>query len=116
IDVGSGSGAGGLSAAALAGPASTVVLTDINRRALRFSRINAALNGVRVQMIESDLFAAVVGQFDLIISNPPYLVDPLARLYRHGGGELGSDLSVNIVEQGMARLAPGGRLLLYTGS
>jgi methylase of polypeptide subunit release factors len=116
IDIGSGSGAGGLYAAALAGPASTVVLTDINRRALRFSRINAALNGVRIELIESDLFAAVEGQFDLIVSNPPYLVDPLARLYRHGGGELGSDLSVNIVDQGMAHLAPGGRLLLYTGS
>jgi len=116
IDIGSGSGAGGLYAAALAGPASTLVLTDINRRALRFSRINAALNGVRAEIVESDLFAAVEGQFDLIVSNPPYLIDPLARLYRHGGGELGSDLSVDIVEQGVAHLAPGGRLLLYTGS
>jgi methylase of polypeptide subunit release factors len=116
IDIGSGSGAGGLHAATLADP-STVVLTDINRNALRLSRINAALNGVRnVEIIASDLFAAVEGQFDLIVSNPPYLVDPLARLYRHGGGELGSDLSVNIVEQGIAHLAPGGRLLLYTGS
>ena len=60
--------------------------------------------------------SAFEGQFDLILSNPPYLADPLARLYRHGGGELGSELSVQIVEQGIRRLAPGGRLVLYTGS
>jgi release factor glutamine methyltransferase len=117
IDIGSGSGAGGLHAAALADPSATLVLTDINHSALRFSRINAALNGARnVHIVESDLFAAVEGQFELIVSNPPYLVDPLARLYRHGGGALGSDLSVNIAEQGIVHLAPGGRLLLYTGS
>jgi methylase of polypeptide subunit release factors len=117
VDIGSGSGAGGLYAGTFADPSSKVVLTDINAGALRFSRINAALNGARnVEIIKSDLFAALEGQFDLIISNPPYLVDPLARLYRHGGGKLGSDLSVKIVDQGITRLAPGGRLLLYTGS
>jgi methylase of polypeptide subunit release factors len=117
IDIGSGSGAGGLHAAALSDPSSTLVLTDINQSALRFSRINAALNGVHnVEIVESDVFAAVEGQFDLIVSNPPYLVDPLARLYRHGGGLLGFDLSVKIAEQSIAHLAPGGRLLLYTGS
>jgi methylase of polypeptide subunit release factors len=118
IDVGAGSGAGGLHAAALLHDASpSILLADINRHALRFSRINAAINGVRnVRAVASDLFSGVDGVFDLIISNPPYLVDPLERLYRHGGGELGSALSVRIVEQGIERLAPGGRLLLYTGS
>lgn len=118
LDVGAGSGAGGLHGAALMAHASpTVTLTDINRRALRFSRINAALNGISsVRTVESDLFAAVDGRYDFIISNPPYLVDPLARLYRHGGGELGFELSLKIIEQGIAHLAPGGRLVLYTGS
>ena len=118
IDIGAGSGAGGLHAAALLRRVSPdVVLTDINRNALRFSRINALLNEVpNVDVIESDLFAAVDGKFDLIISNPPYLVDRLKRAYRHGGGELGSALSVRIVEEGIDRLAPGGRLLLYTGA
>lgn len=118
IDVGAGSGAGGLHAAALlAANSPTLFLTDINSRALRYSRINAALNGVpNVHAVESDLFDSVDGAFDLIISNPPYLVDPLARLYRHGGGELGFELSLRIVEQGIERLEPGGRLILYTGS
>jgi methylase of polypeptide subunit release factors len=118
IDVGAGSGAGGLHAAALLADASpNVVLSDINPRALRYCRINAALNDMDfVETVQSDLFEDIDGKFDLIISNPPYLVDPLARLYRHGGGDLGCELSLKIVEQSIARLAPGGRLLLYTGS
>jgi len=118
LDVGAGSGAGGLHAAfLLQNAAPDVILSDINHRALRFSRINAELNGhADTTIIESDLYDAVDGTFDMIISNPPYLVDPLARTYRHGGGELGSALSVRIAEEGIARLRPGGRLLLYTGS
>jgi len=118
LDIGAGSGAGGLHAARLLqGAAPQLILTDINRSALRFSQINAVLNDMAdVQIIESDLYAAVQGPFDLIVSNPPYLVDPLARLYRHGGGRFGSELSLRIVEQGIPHLARGGRLLLYTGS
>lgn len=118
LDVGAGSGAGGLHAAALASPMpATVTLTDINRRALRYCRVNAALNGhENVQVVEGDLFENISGPYDLIIANPPYLVDGLGRTYRHGGGELGSDLSVRFVEQGVSRLARGGRLILYTGS
>jgi len=118
LDVGAGSGAGGLHAAALASQTlPTVTLTDINRRALRYCRVNAALNAhENVEVVESDLFENVSGSYDLIVANPPYLVDALGRTYRHGGGELGADLSVRLVEQGIARLARGGRLLLYTGS
>ena len=117
LDIGAGSGAGGLHAAALLRDASPqLTLTDINHGALRFSRINAILNGATAEIIESDLYADVEGDFDLIVSNPPYLVDPMARLYRHGGGKLGSALSIRIVEEGIEKLAPGGRLLLYTGS
>lgn len=118
LDVGAGSGAGGLHAAALASRMCPIVtLTDINRRALRYCRVNAALNGIdTVQVLESDLFASISGSFDLIIANPPYLVDKLRRTYRHGGGELGSELSVRIVEDAVPRLAGGGRLILYTGS
>ncbi|HEY2464346.1 MAG TPA: class I SAM-dependent methyltransferase [Steroidobacteraceae bacterium] len=118
LDVGAGSGAGGLHAAALASrTSSAVTLTDVNPRALRCCRINAALNGIdNVHVVESDLFANISGSYDLIIANPPYLVDPRGRTYRHGGGHLGSDLSVRFVEAGISRLARGGRLVLYTGS
>lgn len=116
IDVGCGSGAGGLVAATRL-PGAEIVLADINPRALRFSRINAVINGIaNVVTAESDLFAEVDGSADLIISNPPYLVDSRGRAYRHGGGEFGFSLSLRIVEEGLARLSPGGRLVLYTGT
>jgi release factor glutamine methyltransferase len=118
LDLGAGSGAGGLQAASLASEAfSSIVLSDINRRALRFCRINALLNSVdNVEVIESDLFEKIDQCFDLIIANAPYLVDPRKRLYRHGGGSLGGQLSVEIARQSIDHLAPGGRLILYTGS
>jgi methylase of polypeptide subunit release factors len=58
----------------------------------------------------------VEGQFDMIVANPPYLNDPLQRAYRHGGGELGSGLSLRIAQSARERLSPGGTLLLYSGS
>lgn len=118
LDVGAGSGAGGLYAARRAAQLRPVLaLSDINRRALRYCRVNAALNGVdNVAVVESDLFQNVDDCYDLIIANPPYLVDKLVRAYRHGGGALGSALSLRIVEEGVCHLAPAGRLVLYTGS
>jgi methylase of polypeptide subunit release factors len=118
IDIGCGSGAGGLFAASLLPSGSReLILTDINPRALRYSRVNAALNDIAgVDTIESDLFAHVAGPADLIVGNPPYLIDPQRRAYRHGGGSLGIELSLRIVEQGLARLGPYGRLVLYTGT
>jgi release factor glutamine methyltransferase len=118
LDVGAGSGAGGLHAASRAAPTRPrLTLSDINRRALRYCRINAALNGIGdVRIVESDLFQDVGDCYDLIIANPPYLVDKLARTYRHGGGPLGSALSLRIVTESLPHLAPGGRLVLYTGS
>jgi hypothetical protein len=44
------------------------------------------------------------------------LVDPSLRAYRHGGGPLGANLSLAIVEAAIERLAPAGMLVLYTGA
>lgn len=63
----------------------------------------------------SDLLDGISGTFDLIVANPPYMLDPNARIYRHGGGALGVDLSLRIVEQARDRLSRHGTLLLYTG-
>src|SRR3954447_9917742 len=98
LDLGCGSGAGGV---VLAKNASCreLVLTDINDAALQMARLNAAAAGVpNVTTLHSDLFANVDGEFDMIVANPPYLNDPLQRVYRHGGGELGSELSFRIAE------------------
>lgn len=118
LDVGCGAGPGGLVAALANGTAAPeLVLADINPVALQYAKANAALAGLdRATFIESDLYARVPGEFDLIVANPPYLVDAAARAYRHGGGPLGGGLSERIVAEGLPRLAPGGRLVLYTGA
>jgi methylase of polypeptide subunit release factors len=113
-DVGCGSGAGGILAARLRVGAQ-VVLNDINPLALRYAGINAAAAGVQVETALGDALSATSGDFNVVLSNPPYLEDESARSYRHGGGDLGRALSVKIGAQALQRLLPGGRLILYTG-
>lgn len=114
VDVGAGSGAGGISISSQSGG---VVLADINSLALRYAAVNAAINGVRnADVVKSDVLAAVEGEFDLVISNPPYLADDHARLYRDGGGQYGEALSLRIVRESLQRLNRPGRLILYTAT
>jgi release factor glutamine methyltransferase len=118
VDVGCGAGPGGM-VAALASAVSEpeLVLADINPKALVHARANAALARLpHVDFVQSDLYAQVRGEFDFIVANPPYLVDATQRTYRDGGGALGGGLSQRIVDEGLPRLTPGGRLVLYTGA
>jgi methylase of polypeptide subunit release factors len=115
LDIGCGTGAGGIIAAKNT-ECDELLLTDINAAALRVARLNADSAGVKATTLLSDLFANVSGNFDLIVANPPYLNDSLQRSYRHGGGALGSALSIRIVEAARDRLSEAGTLLMYTGS
>ncbi len=115
-DIGCGSGAAGILVAKRV-PQAEVVLVDINPAALRTAGINARLAGVEnVHPVRSDMLSSVEGAFDLIVSNPPFMVDAGGRAYRHGGGPLGAGLSLRVVEAAAERLAPGGSLVLFTGS
>jgi SAM-dependent methyltransferase len=116
LDLGCGSGAGGV-VLAKNSVCRELVLSDINNSALQLACVNADAAGVHdVRTTYSDLFDQLDGEFDLIVANPPYLNDPLQRTYRHGGGALGSDLSLRIALGAKDKLASGGSLLLYTGS
>jgi len=115
-DIGTGSGAAGIVIAKRA-PQAEVVLVDINPRALRVAALNARSAGAaNVSPVRSDLLSAVDGRFDLIVSNPPFMIDRAGRTYRDGGGSLGEGLSLAVVEAAAARLAPGGSLVLFTGA
>jgi methylase of polypeptide subunit release factors len=114
VDVGCGSGVGGLE---VSDRARRVVLADLNRRALVFAEANALLAGASHAIVRrSDLLSGVVERPDVIVANPPYLVDPTHRIYRDGGGDRGVQLAERIVTESLRRLAPGGRLVLYTGT
>lgn len=117
VDVGCGSGAGGIIAASLLPDEVRLTLSDINPRALRHAATNAALAGVaNAECVESDVLRSIEGPVDLVLANPPYLADPAGRQYRDGGDRHGCELSLRIVAESLARLVPGGRLVLYTGA
>ncbi|MGL5732952.1 MAG: peptide chain release factor N(5)-glutamine methyltransferase [Metamycoplasmataceae bacterium] len=50
-----------------------IVCADIDKNAISQSKINANLNNVDIKIIKSNVFENVSGEFDLIISNPPYI-------------------------------------------
>ncbi len=116
VDIGAGAGVGGILAARMLGAPVRVELADINRRALSFARVNAAFAGVAVETVESDGVKAIAPGFDLAIANPPFIIDEGGPAYRAGGGMNGAELSLNWVLEAADKLAPGGRVLLYTGS
>lgn len=116
VDIGCGTGAGGVAVARIFN-CGDITFSDISDRALAFCSSNVAEAGFRnARVVNSDLFAALDEAYDLIVANPPYLNDPLQRAYRHGGGSLGSELSLRIARESLDRLSPGGMLVLYTGS
>ncbi|MDB5359497.1 MAG: SAM-dependent methyltransferase [Rhodospirillales bacterium] len=116
VDIGTGTGAGALFMGANF-PGWTVFAGDINERALNLARVNQTLNQIgNVRVCRSNLLDGVDGPVDLIVSNPPYMLDPAGRSYRNGGGTLGQGLSIAVIDAAIDRLAPGGSLFLYTGS
>lgn len=116
VDIGAGAGLGGILAARMLRSPRSVELADINLRALSYARINAAHAGVAVETVESDGIAALAPGFDLAIANPPFIIDEGGPAYRSGGGLHGAELSLRWTLDAAAELAPGGRILLYTGS
>lgn len=113
VDVGCGTGVGGLCASA---KAEHVILADVNQKALEFADVNADLASVPAQLVKSDVLAGVDDPFDVVIANPPYMLDASGRTYRDGGGELGEGLAIRIVREALERLQRPGTLILYTGA
>lgn len=115
VDIGAGAGVGAIMAAPFLQSA-RLTLTDINPLALRFARINARHAGLEVETLCCSGIDGVEGPIDLAIANPPFIVDPANRAYRDGGAMHGAALSLDWALAAARRIAPGGRILLYTGS
>ena len=126
LDLCTGSGAIGLSVKTLC-PHAEVTLTDVSAGALDVARHNARLLGVDAVLRHGDLFRAVGHEtFDLIASNPPYIVrGELAKLQREvrrepeialNGGEDGFDFYRRIAREADAHLLDGGSVYLETGA
>jgi methylase of polypeptide subunit release factors len=101
----------------LARQATQVTAADISPRALALARVNAAMNGIsNMVVVESDLFRGLSGSvFDLIVCQPPFVpraegLPDATFLY---GGSRGDELSLALLAQLPAHLAPGGRAVLF---
>jgi len=103
LDVGTGSGAIAVTLAAER-PDWQVCAADISTDALAVATENAEAFAPQVTLLESDLFKAVTGQFDVIVSNPPYI----SETERHV-----MDDSVLAYEPDLALFAPDDGLALY---
>ena len=112
VDMGTGCGCGAIALSALF-PDASVLLVDVNPEALTLAEVNAAAAGAAVETRCSDRLPEGA---DLVIANPPYLMDASERQYRHGGELLGGAVARDWVRQALDRLAPGGTMLLYTGA
>ncbi len=128
VDVGTGSGCIAV-ALAHAMPHSEIVALDISAAALAVAEQNARLNGVaeRIQFLQSNLLAAVVGEgFDAVVSNPPYVAlseraslatevrefEPALALF---AGPTGLEIYQRLIVEANDLLASGGWLLMEIG-
>ena len=112
VDMGAGSGAGGILAGAAAAIA-RVTLVDINPAAARLARINAIAAGAEASVLVSD---QIPRGCDLVIANPPYMMDISHRTYRDGGAMFGGELASRWAKEALESLGPAGTMLLYTGA
>lgn len=116
-------------ACAYAFPEADVDATDVSSAALAVAHQNVQRHGLedRVELIESDLFAALKGRrYDLIVSNPPYVgAEELAALpdeYRHepqqgfAAGTQGLEFVVPMLAAAAEHLEPEGVLVVEVGS
>jgi release factor glutamine methyltransferase len=126
-DLGTGSGAIAL-ACAVERPAWRITATDASAEALAIAMANAGVIGCRnVQFLRGSWYQPLQGrQFDLILSNPPYVAADDPALSAHGlpfeprsalvSGHDGLDDLRCIIADARAHLLPGGTLVLEHGA
>ncbi|WP_209441307.1 DUF7059 domain-containing protein [Streptomyces aureus] len=108
LDLGTGSG---IQALHVAQHATRVTATDLNPRALEIAALTLALSGApAADLRQGSLFEPVRADetYDLIVSNPPFVISPGARLTYRDGGMGGDDLCRTLVQEAGDRLNEGG--------
>lgn len=95
--------------------ADAIVATDLNPRALGLARISLRLSGVAADLREGSLYEPAAGErFDLIVTNPPYVISPPVPdrlVYRESGFD-GDGLMRRVVADAGEHLADGGLLVV----
>jgi len=128
LDIGTGSGAIAL-ALAREIPEAQITATDISAPALAVARKNAVALGLTksVTFLQGDLFEPVYGDFDIIVSNPPYIGADEFEMLETGvkdfepkealwAGQTGVEFYEKLIYQAHSRLTENGWLLLEIGA
>ncbi|ULE35436.1 DUF7782 domain-containing protein [Mycobacterium sp. IDR2000157661] len=107
LDLGTGCGIQSLH---LNGHCADIVATDTSARALALAEATARLNGMSWDLRCGSLFEPVAGErFDLIVSNPPFVVGAGAREYLYrDSGVIGDTLCESLIRQTADHLRAGG--------
>jgi release factor glutamine methyltransferase len=117
LEMGAGTGLVALHAAKLG---AKVTAADVNPKAVECTRRNAARNGIRLEVVRSDLFEKVTGIFDVIAFNPPYLPGTASSTSwvekAWAGGEEGSEMALEFLANAWRHLAPGGSIFMVLSS
>ena len=113
LDMGTGSGVNAILAAATA---REVVAVDVNPEAVDAAKANAVLNGVAVDVRESDVFANVDGTFDLIVFDPPFRWFAPRDMAERATTDEDYRSLTTFFEEVDRHLSPQGRLLVFFGS
>lgn len=109
LDLGTGCG---IQTVHLADHCGRIVATDLNPRALELTRLTLGLNRIEADLRRGSLYEPVAGEaFDLVVTNPPYVMSPPGGdlVYREGGFEA-DQLMREVVRS--APLNPGGLLVV----
>jgi methylase of polypeptide subunit release factors len=105
LDLGTGSG---VQALLLADRSARITVTDTNPRALYLARKSFALSGVEGEFRTGSLFEPVPESYDLIVSNPPFVISPDGRFSYRESGFAGDDVCRRLVQQAPDHLNEGG--------
>lgn len=112
LDLGTGCG---IQALHLAEHAEHIVATDLNPRALELAAITLGLAGVSADLRLGSLYEPVAeDRFDLIVTNPPYVISPPSRselVYREGT-QIGDGLMHTVVTEAVEHLNSDGTLIV----
>lgn len=127
VDVGTGSGCIGVSLAREI-PGARIIASDVSKYALEVARRNAMRHNVsdRITFVETSFLEGIEEGVDIIVSNPPYVpavsrlgLTPEVRDYEPSvalfGGDDGLDGLRSVLEGAVAKLAPGGHLVMEFG-
>lgn len=105
LDVGCGAGVLAVSLASHS-PKVRLTLCDASAAAVESSRATLSANGIEGKVLASDVYSAIEGRFDLIISNPPF----------HDGLQTSLDAAQTLIRSSVRHLNIGGELRIVANA